>query len=324
MTGAGANSIQPFFSRAFYYFNQTDHGVSINYSPAGSSVGVTDIEQNTVQFGDSEIPIASPATGSQGAILQIPVDLGGVALSYNIPGVNGGLKLDGPTLAGIFLGSITNWDNSAIAGLNPGISLPNLTITPVHRADSSGPGYDLDQYLIDTAGTSWTAKAGTTASLHWPVTNVGEGGQLNTGVASDIEQTPGAIGYVEYAYSLQANFSNASLKNQSGNFVMPSESSIAAAGTNAGNLSASNFNIVDDQGTGTYPLANFSWTLLYQRQGNMSIGIALGKLFEWVTTTGQQQAGKLGYAALPANVTALAYSTLLQLENTAGQFIFTD
>ena len=170
LAGAGANSIQPFFTRVFYYYSQANKGVSVNYSPAGSSVGVTDIEQNTVNFGDSEIPIKTPATGTGGAIVQVPVDLGGVALSYNLPGVSGGLKLDGPTLAGIYLGTITKWNDAAIAALNPGVSLPSTTIVPVHRADSSGPGYDLDQYLIDTGGSAWTGSAaGTTPSTKWPM-----------------------------------------------------------------------------------------------------------------------------------------------------------
>ena len=126
---------------------------------------MTDIEKQTVDFGDSEIPIPTPASGTGGNILQVPVDLGGVALSYNLPGVSGGLKLDGPTLAGIFLGTIKAWNNSAIAALNPGVNLPSTAIVAVHRADSSGPGYDLDQYLIDTGGSAWTGSAaGTTPS----------------------------------------------------------------------------------------------------------------------------------------------------------------
>lgn len=323
LNGAGSNSIQPFFSRVFYYYNQANHGVSVNYSPSGSSVGVTDIQQNTVQFGDSEVPIPTPATGNGGAILQVPVDVGGVSISYNVPGVSGGLKLDGSVLAGIYLGNITQWNNSAIAALNPGVDLPSTTIIPVHRADSSGPSYDLDQYLIDAGGSAWTSKAGSTPSTHWPVTNVGVGEQLNTGVATYIEQNPGAIGYVEFAYSLEANFTNAAIKNQSGAFVTPSTSGIAAAGSSATNLSASNFNIVDEPGAGTYPLANFSWTLLYQKQSNTDVGIALGKLFDWVTTTGQQQATALGYSPLPSNAVSLAHQTLLELETSSGQPLFT-
>ncbi|HEY5025933.1 MAG TPA: phosphate ABC transporter substrate-binding protein PstS [Acidimicrobiales bacterium] len=324
LAGAGANSIQPFFTRVFYYYNQADKGVSVNYSPAGSSVGVTDIEQNTVNFGDSEIPIKTPASGTGGNILQVPVDLGGVALSYNLPGVGGGLKLDGPTLAGIYLGKITTWNNAAIAALNPGTNLPSTTIVPVRRADSSGPGYDLDQYLIDTGGSQWTGSvAGSAASTKWPITNIGIGEQLNTGVAGFIQQTAGAIGYVEYAYSLQAGFTNAALKNAAGSFVKPSQSAIAAAGAQASTLSASNFNIVNGPGAATYPLANFSWTLIYQKQSNTTQGIVAGKLFDWVTTTGQQQAAALGYSPLPANVVSLAHRTLLTLENSAGKALFT-
>jgi phosphate transport system substrate-binding protein len=323
LAGAGANSIQPFFTRAFYYYGQADKAVSVNYSPAGSSVGVTDIEQNTVNFGDSEIPIKAPATGVAGNILQVPVDLGGVALSYNLPGVSGGLKLDGPTLAGIFLGKITKWNDSAISALNPRVSLPSTAIVPVHRADSSGPGYDLDQYLIATGGSAWTGSpAGTAPSTKWPITNVGIGEQLNTGVAGFIQQTPYSMGYVEYAYSLQAGFTNAALKNAAGSFVKPSQSTIAAAGAQAANLSASNFNIVNGPGASTYPLANFSWTLVYQKQSSTNLGIVLGKLLDWVTTTGQQQAAALGYSRLPANVVSLAHRTLLTLQDSAGNPLF--
>ena len=152
LQGAGANSINPFFEQAFYYYNKANSNVSVNFNPSGSSVGVTDIEQNTVQFADSEIPIAVPASGTGGTILQLPVDLGGVAISYNVPGLAGGLQMNGATLSGIFLGTITNWNQV------PGVST-NLAIVPVHRADSSGPGYDLDQYLIDTSPT-WSSAVG--------------------------------------------------------------------------------------------------------------------------------------------------------------------
>jgi phosphate transport system substrate-binding protein len=323
LTGAGASSISPFFTSAFFAYNKVNPNVKVNYSPSGSSVGVTDIEQNTVQFGDSEVPIPAPATGSGGAILQIPVDLGGVALSYNVPGLKTGLKLDGPTLAGIFLGKITNWDDSAIAALNPKVRLPNLAIVAVHRADSSGPGYDLDQYLIDAAGPAWTAAVGTKSSTHWPEPTVGVGEQLNTGLATYIQQTSGAIGYVEYAYALQAKFTNVAVKNKAGDYVVPSQTAIAAAGSVASTLSATNFNIVDGPGAATYPLANFSWTLLYQKQSSTSVATAAGRLFDWIITTGQTQAAALGYSPLPANVVSLSRQTLLQLQTADGTPMFT-
>jgi phosphate transport system substrate-binding protein len=322
LTGAGANSIQPFYERAFYYYNQANKGVSVDYSPVGSSVGITDIQQNTVQFGQSEIPMPSPATGTGGTILQIPVDLGGVAVSYNVPGVATGLKLDGPTLTGIYTGAITSWDDAAIAALNGGLKLPHLNIVAVHRADSSGPGYDLDQYLLATGGTAWTSKAGTKAATRWPLANIGVGQQLNTGVASYIQQTQGAIGYVEYAFAQKSKFNNVALKNASGAFVAPTLDSIKAAGAQATNLSAANFNIVNGGGAATYPLANFSWALLYQKQASTDVGVVLGKLFDWATTTGQQQAAPLGYAPMPDNAVTLAHTTLLTLQTGSGQPLF--
>ena len=324
LTGAGANSIEPFFETVFYQYGQKDTNTTINYSPAGSSVGVTDIQQGTVNFGDSEIPMTTSqlAAATGGTVLQIPVDLGGVAISYNAPGVPANLKLDGPTLAGIFDGSITNWDDPAIAALNSGATLPNLAIKAVHRADASGPGYDLDQYLIDTA-PAWVTKIGTsTPSRTWPQATVGIGEQLNTGVATYISQTSGSIGFVEYGYALQNGFVNADILNAAGAYVAPNEASIAAAGAEATSLSPTDFNVVNEVGAGTYPIANFSWTLVYQKQSSTATGIALGKLFDWVVTAGQADAAALGYAPLPANVAALAHSTILELEGSNGTPLF--
>ena len=312
LTGSGASSINPFFERVFYDYHQANSKTTVQYSPAGSSVGIKDIQQNVVNFGDSEIPMTSSelAQATAGTILQIPVDLGGVAISYNVPGAPKTLDLDGPTLAGIFDGTITKWNAPQIASVSGVSNLPDLPIIPVHRADASGPGWDLDAYLIKTA-PAWTAKTGATKpSKTWPLATIGIGQQLNTGVANYVHQTPGAIGFVEYAYALQAGFDNASLKNQSGSFVAPSIQSITAAGAQATNLSATNFSIIDEQGSGTYPLANFSWTLLYQKQANEAKGEALGKLFHYVVTTGQTVAPSLGYAPMPANAVSLSQNAL--------------
>ena len=325
LSGAGANSIEPFFETVFYQYSQKNPNTTINYSPAGSSVGVTDIQQATVAFGDSEIPMTSAqlAAATGGTILQIPVDLGGVAISYNVPGAPANLKLDGPTLAGIFDGTITNWDSPQIASVSGVSNLPNLAIKPVHRADASGPGYDLDQYLIDTA-PAWVSAIGTsTPSRTWPLATVGIGEQLNTGVATYVSQTGGSVGYVEYGYALQNGFVNAALLDAAGAYVAPTEASIALAGAQATSLSPTNFNVVNEAGSGTYPLANFSWTLVYQKQSKTTTGIALGKLLDWVVTTGQQDAAALGYAPLPANVASLAQTTIRELESSAGTPLFT-
>jgi phosphate transport system substrate-binding protein len=245
-----------------------------------------------------------------------------VAISYNLPGVPSGLKLDGPTLAGIFDGSITNWDDPSIATVTGDRHLPNLAIVPVHRADSSGPAWDFDAYLLKTA-PGWAAKVGSTAaSKTWPLTNVGLGEQLNTGVANYVHRTSGGIGFVEYGYALQAGFTNVAAKNQAGAFVAPSLNSIKAAGAQASGLSASDFSIIDEPGATTYPLANVSWTLVYQKQADQTKGQALGKLIDYVATTGQQQAPALGYAPLPTNVVVLAEHTLLQMQTSTGSPLF--
>jgi phosphate transport system substrate-binding protein len=317
LNGAGANSINPFFQAVFYNYHKKYSNVTINYSPAGSSVGVSDIQQNTVAFGDSEIPMASKDLAlAKGTVLQIPVDLGGVAISYNVPGAPKDLRLDGSTLAAIFEGVITNWDSPALASITGDSNLPNLPIVPVHRADSSGPGWDLDDYLIQNS-SSWVSKTGSSdPSKTWPLAKVGVGAQLNSGVATYIAQRPGAIGFVEYGYALEAGFANAAIRNKAGAFVAPSAASIEQAGLKAASsLTSSNFDIINEPGANSYPLANFSWTLLYQKQANANTGTALQRLFTYVITTGQLQAAKLGYAPLPLSVVALSKSTLAKVQS---------
>ncbi len=325
LTGIGASSIEPFYGKVLYEYNQLNHGVTVNFTGSGSGPGVTAIEQDTANFGQSEVPMtAAQLAASKGPVLQVPVDLGGVAISYHVSGVSG-LKLNGPVLAQIYLRQITNWNDPAIAALNPGVNLPNENIVPVFRSDTSGPGYDLDQYLIDTSPAWTTAIATSSPSTTWPTAGraTGDSGEdLNAGVASYMQETEGAIGYVEYSYALEANFSNAALLNKSGSYVTPSVSSIAAAGATATALSSTNFNIIYSTGGSTYPLANFSWALIYQKQPTTNIGIVLGKLFQWVTTSGQSYSSGLGYAPLPATAVSLANSTLLGLQTSSGSPIF--
>jgi phosphate transport system substrate-binding protein len=320
LNGAGASSIEPFFSPVFYQYHKANPKVTVNYDPAGSSVGISDIEQDTVNFGDSEIPMQPKDLAlAKGPVLQVPVDLGGIAISYNIPGVPTGLKLDGPTLASILDGTIENWDSPIIEAESGYSSLPNLPIVVVHRADSAGPTWDVDDFLIDTA-PSWVKIIGTkNPSKTWPITGYGLGEQLNSGVATYIAQTVGAIGYVEYGYALKAGFTNAAIENSTGAYVAPSAAGIGSAGSYAQNLSPSNFSIINEPGAATYPIANFSWTLLYQKQSNTAVGEALQTLFNYVVTTGQTTAASLGYAPLPANVVTIARSTLKQLETSTGK-----
>jgi len=328
LTGIGASSIEPFYGKVLYEYNKLNSGVTVNFTGSGSGPGVTAIEQDTANFGQSEVPMtAAQLAASKGPVLQVPVDLGGVAVSYHVSGVTGGLKLNGPVLADIYLRKITNWNDPAIAALNPGTTLPNENIIPVFRSDTSGPGYDLDQYLIDTS-TDWTGAIGATSpSTTWPTAGraTGDSGEdLNAGVANYIQETEGAIGYVEYSYALEANFTNAALLTKSNTYVTPSVSSIASAGATATSLSSTNFNIIWSAGSSAYPLANFSWALIYQKQSTTNTGIVLGKLFQWVTTSGQSYSSGLGYAPLPSIAANLAHSTLLGLQTASGSPIFTN
>jgi phosphate transport system substrate-binding protein len=319
LNGAGANSIDPFFEAVFYAYHKANPKVTVNYDPAGSSVGVSDIQKQTVDFGDTEIPMsAKDLARAKGTVLQVPVDLGGVAISYNVPGAPKDLKLDGPTLAGIFDGTITNWGSKVIAQESGVNDLPNLPIIPVHRSDNSGPGWDLDAYLIRTS-PQWASTIKTIKpSKAWPVM-LGVGEDLNSGVATYISQTAGAIGYVEYGYALKAGFTNAAIKNAAGNYIIPSEPSLVKAGLNASKLSSTNFSIIGSGGATTYPIANFSWALLYQKQSSAAKGEAARALFQYVVTKGQGQASALGYAPLPTNVQQLALSTLGRLEGPHGK-----
>jgi phosphate transport system substrate-binding protein len=325
LTAVGASSAQPFYGRVLYQYSLVNKLVNVTYSPSGSGPGVVAVEQNTATFGQSEIPM-TPAQQAlaKGPVLQVPVDLGGVALSYHISGVRTGLKLSGPLLAGIYLRQITKWNDPAIAALNPKVKLPNENIVPVFRADTSGPGYDLDQYLIDS-DPAWATGAAGKASTTWPTEGRASGDsgeQLNTGVATYIEQTEGSIGYVEYAFAEQANFTNAALLTHSKTYVAPSITTIANAASQAKSVSATNFNLVWGAGAQTYPLANFSWAIMYQEQSNTTTGIILGKLFTWVSTVGQSYSEELGYAPLPKVIVTLTHTTLLQLETANGKKIF--
>ncbi len=322
LTGIGSSSIVPFYGKALYEYHAANSGVTVNYSGSGSGPGVTAIEQNTASFGQSEVPMtAAQLAASKGPVLQVPVDLGGVSISYNESCAGSGLHLSGPQIAQIYLRQITNWSQ-----LSPNCPSSD-NIVPVFRTDTSGPGYDLDQYLIDTS-TAWTSAIGTSSpSTTWPTAGRASGDtgeDLNAGVATYIQETQGAIGYVEYSYALEANFTNAAVENQAGAFITPSATTIGAAGAQASGLSSTDFNIVNGAGSGTYPLANFSWALVYQKQSTTDTGIVLGKLFQWLITTAQGYASGLGYAPLPANAVALAHQTLLGLETSSGSPIFTN
>jgi phosphate transport system substrate-binding protein len=256
---------------------------------------------------------------SAGPVLQVPVALGGAAIAYNLAGVKNNLKITPAVLSGIFLGQITNWNDSSISALNPGVNLPNEPITVVHRADASGTSYIFTNYMAEIS-TTWATKVGIGKSVSWPV---GIGGQGNEGVAGAIQQTPGSIGYVELAYVLQnKNLQDFALQNPKGYFVTPTQASVAADAALHPGVTAQNYSITNLGGSKkSYPISGYSWVVVLQNQTNTTNGTALVNLLYWLTRTtgGQGSAGKIGYVPLPNNIQKLAQTTLLQVIGSNGK-----
>jgi phosphate transport system substrate-binding protein len=316
LTGAGSTFDQPFFTKAFYEYNNLNSKVTVNYASIGSGGGIAQFQATTVNFGASDVPMKASeiAAAKGGQVLQIPVALGGEAISYNVSGVAKGLKMTGSVLADIYLGKVTSWNDPEIANLNPGVKLPNEKITVVHRSDGSGTTYIFTDYL-STAAPAWASGPGKGKSINWPV---GLGGKGNEGVAGLVSQTPGAIGYVELAYALQNNFTYCQMQNAAGQWVYPSLQTVAADAAQKPNVSATDFSIVNEQGANSYPISGYSWVLAYANQSSASTGQALAKVLDWLTHAGQAQAQSIDYVPLPANIQQLARQTIMQI-TTNGQ-----
>jgi phosphate transport system substrate-binding protein len=312
LVGAGSTFDLPFFTAAFKAYARSHH-VSVNYRGIGSGGGIQQFTANTIDFGATDVPMNAAeleaAMRSGGAIVQIPVALGGVAIAYNLPGVAGGrLRLDGATLARIFMGKIATWNDPAITRLNPALKLPNLSILPVHRSESSGTTYITTDYLTSVS-SEWAKTLGEGKVVSWPT---GLGGKGNPGVAAAIKQHPGAIGYVELAYAIANNIPYLALENKAGAYVLPSQGTVGAAAAQFPHVSAKTFSIVNAPGRTSYPIAGYSWVLL--RQHPRHNGAALVQLFHWTVTSGQSYAAQLNYVPLPKAVQLQALQALNRIK----------
>ncbi|HKC73520.1 MAG TPA: phosphate ABC transporter substrate-binding protein PstS [Chloroflexota bacterium] len=308
LVGAGSTFDLPFFKAAFKAYAGSHH-VSVNYQGIGSGGGIQQFTANTIDFGATDVPMNAAeleaATRTGGAVVQIPVALGGVAIAYNLPGVGRGqLRLDSATLAQIFMGKISTWNNAAITRLNPALKLPNLSILPVHRSESSGTTYITTDYLTSVS-SEWAKTLGEGKIVSWPT---GLGGKGNPGVAAAIKQHPGAIGYVELAYALANNIPYMTLKNKAGAYVPPTQVTVRAAAAQFPHVSSKTFAIVNAPGRTSYPIAGYSWVLL--RQHPRRNGAALVQLFHWTVTSGQSYAAQVNYVALPTAVQMQALQAL--------------
>lgn len=308
LTGAGATFPGPFYLAAFADYSAKYPQVTVNYQAVGSGAGIKQFQAKTVDFGASDVPMGSAditTAGGPGALTQIPTTLGVISITFNVSGVSN-LNLDGTTLANIYLGHIKNWNDAAIAAINSGTTFPNKAITVVHRADSSGTTFHFTDYLSKVSD-EWKSKVGTAKAVSWPA---GVGQPQNAGVAQAVQSTDGAIGYVELAYVVQNSMKQAAMKNANGKFVQASVAgATAAAGTNT-SVSPTNYSITNAACDACYPIAGFSWVILYTNYSDATKGKAVVYLFKWLVTDGQKDGTNLQYAPLPAAVQQLALTNL--------------
>ena len=299
-TGAGASFPAPLYAKwAADYHHAT--GVKINYQSIGSGAGLRQIEAKTVDFGASDAPLTDDELAKKG-LVQFPTVVGGVIPVVRIAGVQAGaLRLSGPVLADIFLGKITQWNDSAIAALNPGLKLPDSPIAVVRRADGSGTTNAFTNYLSQVS-PEWKAKVGEGTAVNWPT---GVGGKGNEGVAAFVARLPNAIGYVEYAYVKQNKMSWVQLKNADGQFASPSDESFKAAAAGA-DWSRSFYQVLNNQpGAKAWPITTATYILMHARQEKPESGATVLRLFDWVYAQGDAQAQALDYVPMPASVKAL-------------------
>ncbi len=296
MNGAGATFPYPIYSKWFDEYAKVDPSVRFNYQSIGSGGGQKQIIAQTVDFGASDGPMSDDNLGKAPAkILHIPTVAGANVVAYNLPG-SPQLKLDGETIAGIFLGTIIKWNDPKITALNAGITLPAQEIVVVHRSDGSGTTYIWTDYLSKVS-PEWKQKVGTNTSVNWPV---GLGGKGNEGVAGQIKQTPGAIGYVELIYAKQNKIAFAQVKNSDGEFVSPTIDSVTAAMATATVPDDFRFSMTNAPGKESYPICGATWLLVYQEQKDPAKGRKLVEFLKWALTSGESMARDLDYAPLPA------------------------
>lgn len=295
INGAGATFPYPIYSKWFDAYTQVDRGVRFNYQSIGSGGGQKQISEQTVDFGASDGPMSDESLAkAPGKILHIPTVAGAVVVTYNVPGAPK-LKLDGETIANIFLGKIKKWNDPAIAALNAGAKLPETDVVVVHRSDGSGTSYIWTDYL-STVSQEWQSTVGKGTSVKWPV---GLGAKGNEGVAGQVKQLPGAVGYVELVYALQNKMSMADVKNKAGNFVSPSPETVTAALASANIPDDFRFSIVNPEGANAYPVGGVTWLLIYEKQTNPVKGKKLVEFLKWMIKDGEKMAADLKYAPLP-------------------------
>ncbi len=302
ISGAGATFPYPVYAKWAEAY-KTKTGIGMNYQSIGSGGGIKQIKASTVDFGASDKPL-EPKELEESGLMQFPTVMGGVVPVVNIKGIAAGqVKLSGPVLAGIYLGTIARWNDKAIKALNPGLKLPDEAISVVHRSDGSGTTFIFTHYLSEIS-PEWKQKVGEDASVAWPT---GVGGKGNEGVASYASRINGAIGYVEYAYALQNKLSYVLLQNKAGKFVKPSAESFQAAAANADWAKAPGFYLLltNQAGAGSWPITGATFILMHKNQEKPDVAKAVLAFFDWAYKDGDAMAQQLDYVPLPDKVVTL-------------------
>ena len=311
INGAGATFPYPMYSKWFSEYHKMHNDIQFNYQSIGSGGGIRQVLAGTVDFGASDGPMSDDQLAQyKGKLLHIPTVLGAVVPAYNVPGVKGEIKFTPEALAGIFLGKITNWNDKAITSANPGVNFPSAEIIVVHRSDGSGTTYIFTDYLSKVSA-EWADKVGKGTSVKWPV---GLGGKGNEGVAGQIRQLSGSLGYVELIYAVQNKIPYGSVKNAAGTFVEASLESVTAAAGSVKNMPADfRVSITNPPGKDAYPISSFTWLLIPAQSKDAAKGKIINDFLNWMVDDGQKLTASLTYAPLPDNVAAKVKDTIKQV-----------
>jgi phosphate transport system substrate-binding protein len=317
INGAGATFPNPIYSKWFDEYHKQNGDIEINYQSVGSGAGIKQVTDGTVDFGASDGPMNDEQLKAYQekhgfGILHFPTVLGADVPTYNIPGVTATLNFTPETLAGIFLGKITKWNDPAIAAINKGVNLPSSDIVVVHRSDGSGTTYIWTDYLSKVS-QEWKDKVGKGTSVNWPV---GLGGKGNEGVTGQIKNAPNSIGYVELIYAVSNNIPYGTVKNSSGVFVKADLASVSAAAAAAAKTMPDDFrvSITNPPGKTAYPIASFTWLLIPEKFSDATKRDAIKGFVKWMLSDGQNYAEQLSYAKLPKEVIAKEKTALAKIQ----------
>jgi len=311
LNGAGATFPYPMYSKWFNEYHNLHSDLQINYQSIGSGGGIRQVTSGTVDFGASDGPMTDEQLqATKIKIVHIPTVMGAVVPAYNVPGVSSEIKFTPEALAGIFLGKIQNWNDAAIAKANPGVNFPNQSIIVVHRSDGSGTTYIFTDYLSKVS-KDWASDVGKGPSPKWPV---GLGGKGNEGVAGQIRQLPGSIGYIELIYALQNNIAFGSVKNADGNFVKASLQGVTSAAASAKMPADFRVSITNAPGKDAYPISSFTWLLIPTPAKDAKKGQIIADFLNWMVTDGQKMTSQLSYSPLPDSVAEKVKAAIKQLK----------